>query len=227
MVRGISLVPGWAVRRLVPVAGRGARAVRPARAAEQLVVVLRRIGLDVGCRPRPVLPPHLHARTAGPELSQSRGAGRHAGHRPLLARPGRGWLPPGRVQRVLQGRCAALEPAPLAGGHPGLGPAAPRARQGPAGAPGLPDRFPGAARRHARAHERGRAVHRRAGGRGALHHGAPSHLRLHPVLHPMAAVGAGRHHRRAGGGVRSGPMAHGGAVEPRPAETCIAPGAAA
>ena len=149
---------------------------------------------------------------------------RHAGHRPVLARSGRGWVPARRVQRVLQGRRAALEPAPLAGRHPGLGPAAPRARQGPAGAPGLPDRFPGAARRHAGAHERGRAVHRRAGRRGALQH-ATRHLIFDFALcfTPWTGVGAGRHHRRARGGLRSGPLAHRRAVEPRPAAACLAP----
>ena len=44
--------------------------------AEQLDVVLRRLGLDLGRRPRAVLHAHLPARAAGRELAATRRSGR-------------------------------------------------------------------------------------------------------------------------------------------------------
>ena len=58
------------VRRLLPVARREARPVWQARPTEQLAVVLRRLGLDLGRDPRTVLHAHVPARAARPQLAQ-------------------------------------------------------------------------------------------------------------------------------------------------------------
>src|SRR4051794_21923690 len=58
LVRGLPRRPSRPHRRLVPLAGPGARSPRryAGGGAEQLGVVLLRLGVGVVCRPRPVLP---------------------------------------------------------------------------------------------------------------------------------------------------------------------------
>ena len=82
------------------------------RPAEQLDVVLRRLGLDVGRRPRAVLHAHVPARAARRELAQPGGPRGDADDGPRLARARRRRLPARRLQRVLQARRAAVQPAP-------------------------------------------------------------------------------------------------------------------
>ena len=111
VVPGLGSVADGAVCRLLPVArpsrlGRG----RPAAAAEQLAVVVRRVGLGVGAPSAAVLPAHVPARAAGRELAAA-GPPRGDvvdGHG--LARSRRRRVPARRVQRVRQGGRPALEP---------------------------------------------------------------------------------------------------------------------
>ena len=70
VVRGVAPVADRTVRRLLPLAGSvrlGSR--RSTAAAEQLALVVRRVGLGVGARARAVLPPHVPARAARRELA--------------------------------------------------------------------------------------------------------------------------------------------------------------
>ncbi len=63
VVRGQSSVPGRSPRRLVPVArSGGSRSPGPPAAPQQLAVVLRRLGVDVGARAGPVLPSYIPGR---------------------------------------------------------------------------------------------------------------------------------------------------------------------
>ena len=142
LVRGVAARPVRPVRRLVSVARRRARPVRARREAEQLDVVLRRVGVDVGRGPRPVLHAHVPARAARRELAQPGRPRGDADDGPRLARARGRRLPARRLQRVLQGRAAALQPAPLPRSAPVRSPGPPL-RQGPARAGRLPRGVPG------------------------------------------------------------------------------------
>src|SRR5207247_8485034 len=88
LVRGIAAQPERAIRRLVPVARWRPRSVRAAAPAEQLDVVLWRVGLDLGRGPWPVLYAHVPARATRRELAQPGAAYGHAGDGSPLARAG-------------------------------------------------------------------------------------------------------------------------------------------
>src|SRR3972149_2041968 len=137
-------------------------APRPAL-PQQLAVGLRRPGLGMGRGHAAVLLPHLPQATTRRQLAQPRSPPDDDGRRPHLARPRRGRLPARRLQRLVQRRRPARQPA---------APRAPRIRASRTPLRHQPARNggrPGGAARPARllpgARRRGRALRtrRRAG----------------------------------------------------------------
>ena len=104
-----------------------------ARRAEQLVLGVRRLGLDQARRA--LLPALVLPRAAGPRLAQPRGGGGDAGRVPLLARARGGRVPDRCDRSPAEGPAAARRPA----GHRALRAAAARGR-GEAGADALAQR---------------------------------------------------------------------------------------
>ena len=194
------------------------------RPPEQLAIVLRRLGLDLGRGPRPVLHAHVPAGAAGSQLAQSCRPRGNADHGSWLARSGRGRLSPRRLQRLLQERRDAVEPAPPAG-SPALRPAGPPARQGSAGAHRVPGRVPGAARLVSRTDVGGRALRIRSPRRDAPER--PGHMVFdwnligQPWKAQAFAAATEKHERD----VRAGPLADPRHVESRSAAAGEPPGA--
>ena len=91
---------------------------RPAAAAQQLGVVLRRSGLGVGAAARAVLPPHVPRRAARAGLADAGGRGGPVRDGPGLARPRRGRVPARRLQQLPQAPGPAVEPDRGAGTSP-------------------------------------------------------------------------------------------------------------
>ena len=85
---------------------------------EQLALHVRRPGLDVRPRRRPVLPAQLPPGAARPELVERRRPRRVRRDPPLLVRPRRRRLPDRRRARDRQGRAVARQPAPQRDGRP-------------------------------------------------------------------------------------------------------------
>ncbi len=111
-----------------------------------------------------VVPPHLPAPAARPQLA---GSGRPGGlprRHPDVARSGRRWPPLRRLQRLLQAPRPAVQPAPSGRRH-AVRPAAPPVRQEPPRAGRPAGRDPGHRRRASRPDDGRRAV-RRAGRAG-------------------------------------------------------------
>ena len=81
------------------------------RSAVELERGVRRGILGVGRDHRPVLPPQLLSRAAGPELAQPGGGRSDRRCDALLVRPRRRWLPGRRHLRRHQGRAAARQPS--------------------------------------------------------------------------------------------------------------------
>ncbi len=92
-----------------PVVPRTPRLVHLGRRAQQLVLGLRRLGVERA--QRALLPALLLPRAARPRLAQPRGHRRHAGRAALLARPRRRRLPGGRHRPAAEGRSASRRPA--------------------------------------------------------------------------------------------------------------------
>ena len=108
---------------------------RPPPAAQQLGEPVRRLGLGVRARGRPVLLPQVLPPAAGPELAQPGGRARDVRGDALLAAARRSRLPAGCHHRAVRGRAAARRAGP--GRHQRTwrsGPAAHLYRQ-PAGDP--------------------------------------------------------------------------------------------
>jgi len=173
---------------LVPTAPRPVHLVAGRRAPEQLGLGLRRAGVESrrgesGGRWVPAL---VLSGAAGPELAEPRGRRGNAGRRPLLARPRRRRLPPGRDRPAREGRAAARRPAreravPAAAGSGGRATGDALFRQPARGDRGAA----GAARGRRRCAARGRALP--AGRRvWALAGGARPRLRLRV---PLLALG--------------------------------------
>ncbi len=132
---------------------------RPAAAAEQLGLVVRWPGLDVGAAPRPVLPPHLPRRAAGARLARARRS-----RPPSSTWSGAGW----RAASTASGSTPSTSSSSIPrcrSNPPRRGTSAwtrqvHRLRHRPAG-PAGPDRpVPGHRRRATRPDERRRAVRR-------------------------------------------------------------------
>src|SRR3990172_8173690 len=138
VVPGLPWRPERFVRRLVPVARPGRpRPARPAQAAQQLAVILRWLGLDLGRGPAEVLLPQVPGRAARPQLAEPGRAGRPAGDGPRLAGSWRRRLPARCLQHLLQARRLRRQPA-RPPPPPGVGPPAAHLRPEPAGARRLP-----------------------------------------------------------------------------------------
>ena len=216
-------IPRQPVRRLVSVA----RPVRPgpgrrAPPAQQLGVVLRRIGLDVGAAPRPVLPPHVPARAARPELAQpgrsrppssrSSGAGSSAAS---TASASTSSTPSSSIPSCPRTRSGT--------GTDGVDPPAPRQRPRPARLRRPAGSIPGGRRRLPGPVLGRRALRRRPGTAADAHGGRPPRVRLGAGHGAVVGRGLAVGHRSARAALRPGPAADAGALQPRPAPPRLAP----
>ena len=193
---------------------------------EQLAIVLRRLGLDLGRDPRPVLHAHLPARAARPQLAQP---GRSRGDARRWSAAGSTGVSTasGSTSSTRSSSTPSLLSNPRRmRGSPALRPAGPPLRQGPAGAARLPGRVPGARRLVSGADVRRRAVRVGPDGRCAAQR-APA------TWSSTGTSSASRGGRRefaeasdeARADVRGRRLADARPVEPRPAAAGEPPGA--
>ena len=220
VVRRLAVEQVRAVRRLVHLArlaraharaaGAGARTTGAASSAGPPGPGTRRASSSTCTR---------SSRAAGPQLAPSSRPHRAVRCRPHVAGSRRRRVPARRLQHVLQGRRASIEPAearrPRRLGRPGAPP-----RPQPTGARGRPSGAARDRRRAARPDDRRRAVRRiRGGGR---RYTEPRHLIFDWSLVglPWSATAFAEAIAAARRGVRAGSLAGERALEPRSAAAC-------